>query len=154
MSILLKQHETDLASRGWTVIADLVTAELVDALNEALIPSLARRDEIRLGNNVMQDCGGTAHHVLADSACYVELLSRFETLDPLLKWYFAGNYILNSYGGFINGTELKTYAHHVHRDIRFHSDAKRFMLNSLVMLDDFTVENGATSILSRSQTLI
>jgi ectoine hydroxylase-related dioxygenase (phytanoyl-CoA dioxygenase family) len=91
--------------------------------------------------------------VLVDAPCYIELLAHFAKLDPLLRAFFGSPYILNSYGGFINDTDLSTYAHHVHRDIRFHSTAKRFMLNSLVMLDDFTVENGATYISSASQHL-
>jgi len=154
MSTLPTHHETELTSQGWTVVPDLFPSDLIDALNNALVPSLARRDKIRLSNGVMENCGGTAHHVLADDICYVELLARFEKLDPLLKWFFDGNYILNSYGGFINEFDAKTYAHHVHRDIRFHSNAKRFMLNTLVMLDDFTEENGATYILSGSHQRI
>jgi hypothetical protein len=150
MSTLPTHHETELTSQGWTVVPDLFPSDLIDALNNALVPSLARRDKIRLSNGVMENCGGTAHHVLADDICYVELLARFEKLDPLLKWFFDGNYILNSYGGFINEFDAKTYAHHVHRDIRFHSNAKRFMLNTLVMLDDFTEENGATRVVPGS----
>ncbi|MFL9993011.1 Phytanoyl-CoA dioxygenase (PhyH) [Burkholderia sp. GAS332] len=150
MSTFSTHHETELTSQGWTVVPNLVQSDLIDTLNNALVPSLARRDAIRLSNGVMQDCGGTAHHVLADDPCYVQLLSCFEKVDPLFKQFFDGSYILNSYGGFINEFDAKTYAHHVHRDIRFHSNAKRFMLNTLVMLDDFTVENGATYILSGS----
>jgi len=154
MSTFLTQHQTELASQGWTVVPALITENLIDRLNHALIPSLAGRNEIRRRNGVLDNNEGTAHHVLVDDACYVELLSEFEHLDPLLKSFFGGAYILNSYGGFINGCDLKTYAHNVHRDIRFHSNTKNFMLNTLVMLDEFTVENGATHILSGSQTLI
>lgn len=154
MNALLSQHQTELASQGWTVVPALIKGDLIDRLNHALIPSLALRNEIRRRNGVLDNNEGTAHHVLADDACYVELLSEFESLDPLFKTFFGGAYILNSYGGFINGCDFKTYAHHVHRDIRFHSNAKKFMLNTLVMLDEFTVENGATHILSGSQNLI
>ncbi|WP_207004601.1 phytanoyl-CoA dioxygenase family protein [Trinickia mobilis] len=153
MSTLADRHQTEIETQGWTLVPDVIATVLVDTLNDALIPSLELRDAIRVRNGVMENCGGTAHHVLADAPCYLELLANFEKLDPLLKQFFAGNYILNSYGGFINETDLSTYAHHVHRDIRFHSTAKRFMLNSLVMLDDFTIENGATYILSGSQHL-
>ncbi|MFM0740386.1 phytanoyl-CoA dioxygenase family protein [Paraburkholderia xenovorans] len=150
MNTLLTHHENELATQGWTVVPNLIESELIDTLNDALVPSLALRDRIRVSNGVMENCEGTSHHLLADAPCYVELLSRFEKMDPLMKGFFEGNYILNSYGGIINGFDLKTYAHNVHRDIRFHSSTKRFMLNTLVMLDDFTEDNGATYILSGS----
>ncbi|MEK7317920.1 MAG: phytanoyl-CoA dioxygenase family protein [Pseudomonadota bacterium] len=149
MNTNLARHEAELESQGWTVVPRLIHEELVGALNHALVPSLDKRDAIRTANGLMENCQGTAHHVLSDDRCYVELLAKFEALDPIVKWFFGGNYILNSYGGFIN--DGKTYAHDVHRDIRFHSNAKRFMLNTLVMLDDFTEPNGATHILSGSQ---
>lgn len=72
-------------------------------------------------------------------------------LDPLLQNFFSGNYVLNSYGGVINQRGSLAYVHNIHRDVRFTSDTRRFMLNVLVMLDDFTVENGATHLLSGSQ---
>ncbi|MEB2604807.1 phytanoyl-CoA dioxygenase family protein [Burkholderia cenocepacia] len=151
MNQFASRHQVELETQGWTLVPDIVPPALVDELNAALVPSLARRDAIRIRNGLMDNCNGTAHHVLADAPCYVDLLANFEKLDSLLIEFFGGKYILNSYGGFINDTDLSTYAHHTHRDIRFHSTAKRFMLNTLVMLDDFTVENGATLILSGSQ---
>ena len=51
----------------------------------------------------------------------------------------------------VNRRDTRAYVHGIHRDIRFSSDSKRFMLNLLVMLDDFTLENGATHLLSGSQ---
>ena len=151
MSTLVNRHQVELETQGWTLVPDVIAPVLIDTLNDALAPSLERGDAIRLRNGVMENCGGTAHHVLADAPCYVELLASFEQLDPLLTAFLGGKYILNSYGGFINETDLSTYAHHVHRDIRFHSTAMRFMLNSLVMLDDFAIGNGATYLLSGSQ---
>ncbi|MEX3808786.1 phytanoyl-CoA dioxygenase family protein [Paraburkholderia sp. BR13439] len=111
------------------------------------------RDDIRRRNGVLDNSAGTLHHLLMDDPCYVELLAEFSALEPVFKRYFGGNFILNSYGGVINERDSRSYVQNVHRDIRFGSDTRRFMVNALLMLDDFTLENGATHILSRSQNV-
>ncbi|MFM0227079.1 phytanoyl-CoA dioxygenase family protein [Paraburkholderia dipogonis] len=147
------RHHTELATAGWTVLPGLIHAELLDSLVKALGPSLALRDQIRQRNGVLENSAGTLHHLLMDDPCYVELLAELSALEPVFKGYFEGNFVLNSYGGVINERDSRSYVQNVHRDIRFGSDTRRFMVNALVMLDDFTLDNGATHILSHSQNL-
>ncbi|WP_168795577.1 phytanoyl-CoA dioxygenase family protein [Paraburkholderia aromaticivorans] len=153
MNTIDAQHHTALATAGWTVLPGLIRSELLDSLVEALGPSLALRDEIRRRNGVLENSAGTLHHLLMDEPCYVELLAELSALEPVFKGYFDGNFVLNSYGGVINERDSRSYVQNVHRDIRFGSDTRRFMVNALVMLDDFTLDNGATHILSHSQNL-
>ena len=126
-------------------------ATLLDTLARELEPALQLRQSIRASNGVEGANDGTLHHLLGDHPCFMQLLATLERFDPLLRWYFAGNYVLNSYGGVVNRQDTVAYVHAIHRDLRFSSDAKRFMLNVLVMLDEFTLANGATHILSGSQ---
>jgi hypothetical protein len=153
MNTIDDQHHTALATAGWTVLPGLIRRELLDSLVKVLGPSLALRDQIRRRNGVQENSAGTLHHLLMDDPCYVELLAELSTLEPVFKGYFEGNFVLNSYGGVINERDSRSYVQHVHRDIRFGSDSRRFMVNALVMLDDFTLANGATHILSHSQNL-
>lgn len=153
MDELLATFDGRLRADGWLVVPDVVEQRLIDVLNAQLPRSLALRHEIRKRNRVEGDNDGTLHHLLADHPVFMELLSALERLDPLLRSFFSGNYILNSYGGVVNERDTRAYVHRIHRDIRFSSDVKRFMLNILVMLDDFTVENGATHLLSGSHRL-
>ncbi|MEM5458108.1 phytanoyl-CoA dioxygenase family protein [Paraburkholderia phytofirmans] len=153
MNTIDDQHNTALATAGWTVLPGLIRRELLDSLVKALGPSLALRDQIRRRNGVQENSAGTLHHLLMDDPCYVELLAELSTLEPVFKGYFQGNFVLNSYGGVINERDSRSYVQNVHRDIRFGSDSRRFMVNALVMLDDFTLANGATHILSHSQNL-
>jgi hypothetical protein len=153
MNTIDDQHHTALATAGWTVLPGLIRRELLDSLVKALGPSLALRDQIRRRNGVLENSAGTLHHLLMDDPCYVELLAELSTLEPVFKRYFEGNFVLNSYGGVINERDSRSYVQNVHRDIRFGSDSRRFMVNALVMLDDFTLANGATHILSHSQNL-
>lgn len=147
------RHEAELACAGWTVIPHAFDTALTDMLCRALGPSLALRDAIRLRNGVATDASGTLHHLLADDPCYITLLAAFEPFASLFHTYFGGKFILNSYGGVINERNTHAYVKNVHRDIRFGSEDRRFMLNALVMLDDFTTDNGATWLLSGSQAL-
>ncbi|MPV69915.1 hypothetical protein GD429_29800 [Burkholderia sp. BE17] len=142
-----------MACAGWTVIPHAFDTALTDMLCRALGPSLALRDAIRLRNGVATDASGTLHHLLADDPCYITLLAAFEPFASLFHTYFGGKFILNSYGGVINERNTHAYVKNVHRDIRFGSEDRRFMLNALVMLDDFTTDNGATWLLSGSQAL-
>jgi hypothetical protein len=153
MNTIDDQHHTALATAGWTVLPGLIRRKLLDSLVKALGPSLALRDQIRRRNGVQENSAGTLHHLLMDDPCYVELLAELSTLEPVFKGYFQGNFVLNSYGGVINERDSRSYVQNVHRDIRFGSDSRRFMVNALVMLDDFTLANGATHILSHSQNL-
>lgn len=153
LDIDLDRHQSALREDGWTVVPNVIAPDLLDAAAAALMPALARRDAIRIRNDVAENSAGTTHHLLMDDPCFIEMLLAFKPLDPLIKQFFDGNYILNSYGGGLNDRDTRAYVQNVHRDVRFWSDAKRFMLNALVMLDDFTHENGATHLLSGSQDL-
>jgi len=151
-------HSTDealslLDKNGWFVWPDAIDATLLDTLAVELGSALTLRGQIRRRQGVEGGNDGTLHHLLADHPCFIELLSRIEPFDPLMRRYFNSQYILNSYGGVINRRDTRAYVHGIHRDIRFSSDTKRFMLNILVMLDDFTLANGATHLLSGSQHL-
>ncbi|MEK6292896.1 MAG: phytanoyl-CoA dioxygenase family protein [Paraburkholderia tropica] len=146
-------HLEALLVRGWALLPDFIDRGLLAELADAMAPSLAMRDAIRRENGVTANADGTLHHLLADAPCYVELLSALEPLTPIFDRFFEGKYILNSYGGVANRSQMHAYVQEIHRDIRFGTDAKRFMLNALVMLDDFTLENGATHLLPGSQHL-
>lgn len=152
-ALAAERTRESMRTQGWVVIPGVVAAALCDTLARQLEIGLELRQRIRAHNGVEGSNDGTLHHLLADHPCFMELLSGLEPFDPLFKWWFSGQYILNSYGGVINQRDSRAYVHAVHRDIRFSSDAKRFMLNLLVMLDDFTLTNGATHLLSGSQTL-
>ena len=79
-----------------------------------------------------------------------DVLLKQNILDQFISNYFQSNYILNSFGAFINSPKDKAYVSHIHRDVRTYIKEARFLLNMLIMLDDFTLENGATYILPGS----
>ena len=58
--------------------------------------------------------------------------------------------MLNTFGGVLNLPGNVAYVGHVHRDLRTFCGDLNLMAQLLVMLDDFTEENGATYFMSGS----
>jgi hypothetical protein len=139
-----------LASRGWCVVPGALPTELVARVREQMAPAAARRQAIRARNGVEGHNDGTLHHLVADHPAFLEVIDHLARLEPLFSRFFGGRCVLNSYGGVINVRDTRAYVHAVHRDIRFGSQDRRFMLNLLLMLDPFTADNGATYLLSGS----
>jgi ectoine hydroxylase-related dioxygenase (phytanoyl-CoA dioxygenase family) len=75
-------------------------------------------------------------------------------LEELPLWayyaYFNGRSILNSFGGVVHVSGTRTSIGRVHRDIRTFSSSRPLMMNVLVILDPFKLENGATYLLEGS----
>jgi ectoine hydroxylase-related dioxygenase (phytanoyl-CoA dioxygenase family) len=145
----MAEFDDQMATRGWFLFEDVVDQELIRELTIDLEQAYEIRREIQIRNGVDADTQGTAHHLLADGKSFVELLKR-AYLDQYLKSFFQGNYILNTYGGNLNQKHNFTYASVVHRDVRTYTREIKFLMNIIVMLDDFTLDNGATYLLSGS----
>jgi ectoine hydroxylase-related dioxygenase (phytanoyl-CoA dioxygenase family) len=149
-----KQHSLDfyreiMNNKGWITFDNVVDPSLIDKLKTDLEASYKVRRPIQEQNGVDVDTAGTAHHLLADGKSFFDFLSGLY-LDEEIKEYFGGNYILNTYGGNLNLRGQHTYASNVHRDVRTYTSDIKLLLNILVVLDDFTEENGATYLLSGS----
>jgi len=142
--------ETGLKEKGWVVLPGFFDLARIDKINELLPGAVEKRKRIMEQNGLVANTQGTAHHIMADDIVFVELLAELSKVDGLLESYFSGKYILNSYGGFINEKSANTYSKNMHRDVRTYTGDLKFMINLLVMLDDFTLDNGATYLLSQS----
>ena len=78
----------------------------------------------------------------------MECLEKYELLNPFLESYFGGKYILNSFGGNLL-SKGASYANNIHRELRSFSGKLPLMLNTIVLLDNFTRDNGATWLMHR-----
>ena len=143
-------HDNIMHEKGWAVFNEIVDLELIEKLTKDLESSYKIRRPIQEKNGVAANTAGTSHHLLADGKSFFEFLSRLY-LDNEIKSYFDGNYILNTYGGNLNLRGQHTYASNVHRDVRTYTSDIKLLLNILVVLDDFTLDNGATYLLNGSQ---
>ena len=149
----MSTQATELHQRGFTLFRQVFDGAYVDALSQAMDRSYDVCRAVQVGNGVQEVTDGTVHHLLATGdPIYVNLLEYLcsSGLNEFIQAFFQGKYILNSYGGVINLTAKPSYVANIHRDIRFFSGDFPLMLNLLIMLDDFTLDNGATYMLEGS----
>jgi len=138
-----------IAEQGWVILDQFIDRETVDRVNEDMAKAYETCREIQVKNGVGGNTDGSVHHVLIFKGGFLDLLSRSIPME-LITSYFDGKFILNSFGGIINLPNKPTYACNAHRDIRFFVKDTPLMLTMLIMLDDFTLENGATYVLGGS----
>ncbi len=148
--ISLKEFNQQMQEKGWFIFHDLVSLELVNCMLDDLQGAYQICRQIQLSNNIPLNNEGTLHHLVELGESFIDYLIFSECLDPYLQEYFCGKYILNSFGGNINIKGIASYASMIHRDIRSYSAHIPLLLNTLVMLDDFTRDNGATHLMSGS----
>jgi hypothetical protein len=138
----------DIARDGYVLFEDVVPESLLARLRQDIPKHAAKCRELQRQNGLGEGMEGAAHHVVGGGDSLDAFLQQLY-LDDCIRDYFGGEYILNSYGALNNlPLSADTYKHgqHFHRDVRTFSGGFRLMLNMLVMVDDFTVENGATRV--------
>ncbi|MBC7781066.1 MAG: phytanoyl-CoA dioxygenase family protein [Proteobacteria bacterium] len=138
-----------IAERGWLVIDGFVDADLVERMRADLASAYAVCRSLQIANGIALDTEGTLHHLIGLGASFLEFIDGLEPVRPHFERHFRGRFILNSFGGNILGSG-GSYANAVHRDIRTSSGNLPLLLNTLVMLDDFTPANGATLMMTGS----
>ncbi|WP_445005243.1 phytanoyl-CoA dioxygenase family protein [Halomonas mongoliensis] len=104
--------------------------------------------QIRYGINDGGD--GTAHQAVGGGDSIDRFLDSHLFHEPLSLFFDGGPYALNActpVGGFPDAT---IYVHRIHRDVGTFIPGYPLRINMLVMLDDFTEDNGATHVLPGS----
>jgi hypothetical protein len=134
---------------GWMLFNSIVSDHMIESLRHDLEEACQITRKIQLENGIDEQTEGTAAHVICFKRSFLDFLSQ-GVLHEVLTGFFEGAYILNTYGGVKNLKNKVSYAGNIHRDIRSYSGEVPLMVNMLVMLDDFTPENGATYLLSGS----
>ena len=132
---------------GWSVWERWLPLAECQALAEALdtaIAYCAQLQQQRLGRVSV----GVAHHLPGQDPRFESLLCR-EPLRAELETLLEGPLLLNSFGGVSNPPGSRAYVHAAHRDQRTWTPLP-LMINLLLMLDDFSTDNGATWLLSGS----
>ena len=130
-------------------INDALIEELINAVSVSFVKH--RDIQIMLNNEISSD--GVALNVFNDDFAYIKLLEKLMksgVIKDIENNFFKSKFILNSISALDNKPNSPNFSAIVHRDIKFFSQDLPIMLNALVLLDDFTVENGATMLLPNS----
>ncbi len=143
-----------LKTKGWFIAPSFIVDEtLLVKAKEALRVCSDNCRNIQIKNKIPDNNEGTTHHLVGQDPIFLEILKGLAyEFNDIFEEFFSGKYILNALGGNFLDRGVKSYASEIHRDVRTFSLDLNLMINTLVMFDDFTEENGATYLLSNSQT--
>jgi ectoine hydroxylase-related dioxygenase (phytanoyl-CoA dioxygenase family) len=144
----------NLLRNGYCKLEDSISLYWIERLNKSLPEIFEKHENIRRANNNPIMSKGLAMNALIGNSIFFEFLQHLIDLK-IIQWieevYFQNRCILNSFTALSNiPDEEKVFHKKVHRDIRGFSGDIPLMLNMLVMLDEFTIENGATLLLPQS----
>jgi ectoine hydroxylase-related dioxygenase (phytanoyl-CoA dioxygenase family) len=151
--IMSEKEKNELETKGYTIIRNLVSEEWMVKLSDQIDLSFEKHSVIQMKHNNEIDTGGVALHVILNHNIFIEFLDHLLEngfVDFIETNYFRSKCILNSFSALNNLPNNPNFSSNVHRDLRFYSDQLPIMLNSLLMVDDFTIENGATYLLPYS----
>jgi hypothetical protein len=138
-----------MAKRGWVKFPRAVGTDQLAELRKDAERVYSLRREIQVRNGVADGMKGVAHHVPGEGGALDRFLDTLPLADEIER-HFNGKVILLNFSAVMHPPGGKTYTCKPHRDVRAFSGDFPLSLNMLVMLDDFTVENGATLMLSGS----
>jgi hypothetical protein len=147
-----------LKTSGWVIFDSFVEPALINRMRADLERAREICRDVRRRNGLPADADGTLqtlHHLVGLGDSFLEMIDRYEALTPYLETYFRGKLILSAFGGSIAGQSKSegghaARAHGIHRDARVPRGGLPLTLSTLVMLDDFTPENGAPFLMSGS----
>jgi ectoine hydroxylase-related dioxygenase (phytanoyl-CoA dioxygenase family) len=143
----------ELEDQGYTIIRNLIDDNWLDLLRDGLDKAFIehRQTQLNNGNDIHTD--GVALHVLLSNPIFISFLEELQNtgfFKFLSESFFDSKCIINSFSGLDNLPNQPNFSAIVHRDLRFYSGDFPIMLNCLLMVDDFTIENGGTYLLPYS----
>lgn len=147
------ENITELKDKGYTVIRNLVDDNWLDILRNALDGAFLEHRQTQLMNNNDIQTNGVALHVLISHSIFIDFLEELKNkgfFNFISQNFFKSKCIINSLSGLDNLPNQPNFSSIVHRDLRFYSGDLPIMLNCLLMVDEFTIENGGTYLLPYS----
>ncbi|MBO9636803.1 phytanoyl-CoA dioxygenase family protein [Siphonobacter aquaeclarae] len=146
----LDTFREEMDTKGWVIFHEVLEDDFRRELIAAQDDATEKCRQVQIKNNVVNRTEGTSHHLVVFEGPFLKFVEEMPLHEYLTAYFDNGPYILNSFGGVMNLKSELSYVGNVHRDIRTWSGDLHLMLNMLVMLDDFTAENGATWFLGGS----
>lgn len=148
-----ERFRLDMELKGWCLFERVLDEALVTRLRSDCLSWIEVCNQLQICGGINERGDGTGHHTLGRG----DSLDQFIAGNPLHPWidaYFGGRpYILHAFNPVGGAPRASTYVHKIHRDAGTHIQGVKMKINMLVMLDDFTVENGATQFLDGSHRL-
>ena len=137
-----------LNKNGWCKISNLYNQSYIKYAKKTIDSLSPVYSKIQYDAKLLSETQNCLHHICV---MFPELVPKSfpPKLMLLLTEYFNGKFILNAFGSTGLMPNGKTYTQKFHRDAR-DINSSRDMLNLIILLDDSSVENGATKLLEDS----
>ena len=148
-----KKTLKEFREKGFCLIENVYPESLINEVKEEyylMEPAFLRVQEEQ---GVADKVADATHHTLVLCRTMLKLLER-NKVTPFLEQFFAPKkYILNTMGLSKIRPNGKVYTQNIHRDVRTFQGATELWINTLIMLDESTADNGATWIMEGSEKL-
>ena len=150
---MTEQDVLNLKNQGYIILRNKVPQEWINKLSIGINNAFVEHRKTQIQNNNDITIGGVALHALLSDTIFIDFLDfliKENFIKDLEDNYFKSNCILNSLSALNNLPNQPNFSANIHRDLRFYSHNLPTMVNCLLMVDDFTHENGGTFLLPYS----
>jgi ectoine hydroxylase-related dioxygenase (phytanoyl-CoA dioxygenase family) len=147
------EESLQLKNEGYTILKNKISKSQLDILSQAIDLAFIKHKQTQLENNSDIKTDGVALHVLIDNDIFINLLDdliKDGFIKELQDSFFKSKCILNSISALDNLPNQPNFSANFHRDLRFYSGEFPIMLNCLIMVDSFTIDNGGTFLIPKS----
>lgn len=146
----MEDYECQMEEAGWVIFEKAVSDNLVEEMKGDVLKWIDICEKFQVERGLNESGDGTAHQTVGGN----DSLDRFYDMhlfhDYISRYFDDKPYILCCSTPTAGYSHKPNYLQRVHRDIGTYIHGFKARLNMIVMLDDFTVENGATQILPGS----
>ncbi|WP_221763352.1 phytanoyl-CoA dioxygenase family protein [Methyloradius palustris] len=145
MNLALFKENMDV--HGYCVFTNTLSDDFIQRLNNDCLKwvDICEQYQIKAGINALGD--GTAHHSVGSQDSIDSFIDKHLFHEYLNLYFNNAPYILHACNPVGGLPKKLNYVHNIHRDTRTFIPEYHFRINMLVMLNDFTEENGATQVL-------
>jgi ectoine hydroxylase-related dioxygenase (phytanoyl-CoA dioxygenase family) len=145
----LSDFQNIMDEYGWIVYEGALTPDFIDEINNDLAKGHVLRRSIQIKNGISANMDGTLHLLLERDNFALSFLNNMYCNEEI-GWFLNGNYILNGINAVVHARQEHPYLSNMHRDVRTFMKETKLLIQMIVTLDDFTMDNGATYFLSGS----
>ena len=151
MNHSIKKYLDTIKENGWCKVENVYKTKLIDEVKDEFYKYKYEFESIQKKKGIHASTQNATHHTIILCRKMLKLI-EYNKVSPILEAYFNGKYILNTMGlSAVPNDGSNVYTQNIHRDVRTFTGASKLWLNTLIMLDDSTEDNGATWMLESSQ---
>lgn len=146
-----KQFMKDFEKNGWVVIPQVFKESEIDTVIEEFNSTKHIYNFYQDRRGIGVETANSSHHTHITVPTMWSLLDN-DVVEYVVNEAFQGPAIINTMG-LSEVTNKGVYTQKIHRDVRTNTGDYRLYLNTLIMLDDSTEDNGATWIMPQSHKI-